>query len=220
MSRDGVWNLYLNVASGTGQDERLMQSSTNQGQQAGPWTGGSSYTKTSIRRREPIYGCSLCSAIESRSRFCEPNFQRLRGSFSPDGRWMAYTSNETGRNEIYVQPFPPSGLKWPVSPGGGVQPRWRRDGKELFYVAGDAAEKSVMVAEARADGSVFAAGIPRALFTTRLNTQPTQPLGPGNQSGGFAVSADGQRFVGLIPVGQARPDPFTVVLNWTAGLKK
>ena len=67
----------------------------------------------------------------------QSSFDEIEGQFSPDGRWLAYASNESGRYEIYIRTFPEAGGKWQVSAAGGVQPRWRRDGRELFYVAPD-----------------------------------------------------------------------------------
>ncbi len=87
-----------------------------------------------------------------------------QGQFSPDGRWVAYTSNESGLSEIYVIPFPPTpnGGRWMVSRGGGVQPRWRRDGRELFYISPDWTMMAVPVNST----PVFHAGTPQALFNT------------------------------------------------------
>ncbi len=75
---------------------------------------------------------------QSRSRIWQPEFNESQGRFSPDGRFVAYTSNASGQNEVYVQTFPdPEGGKWMISRAGGVQPRWRRDGRELFFISAD-----------------------------------------------------------------------------------
>ena len=87
-------------------------------------------------------------------------FSESLGAFSPDGRWIAYVSDESGRPEVYVQTFPVSTAKWRVSTNGGTQPRWRRDGKEIFYLASD----SRLMAVAVSAGASFEAGIPAALF--------------------------------------------------------
>jgi eukaryotic-like serine/threonine-protein kinase len=120
---------------------------------------------------------------------------------SPDGRWLAYSSDETGRQEIYVTSFPKPGGKWPVSTSGGTQPRWRRDGTELFYVAPDGTLTSVRVGT----GSTFEAGAAAPLFQIRGSS--------------YAPSADGRRFVTNDPVGEPTAQPINVVLNWTAGLR-
>ncbi|SPE36292.1 Serine/threonine protein kinase [Candidatus Sulfopaludibacter sp. SbA6] len=129
--------------------------------------------------------------------------------FSPDGRWVAYNSNETGEAEIYVRPFPPSNRgKWLVSNGasGRGTPSWRRDGRELYYMAPD---RSVMAVPVTAD-SVFQHGEPKALF----KLPPTGGLSD--------VMPDGNRFLAYLQTNVTQPSspPFTVVLNWQAGLKK
>jgi hypothetical protein len=125
--------------------------------------------------------------------------------FSPDGRWIAYTSDESGQDEVYVQNFPLTGLKRKISHQGGSFPEWRRDGKELFYVSGDRR----MMAAALSDQATFTFALPKALF-------PATPS--ARQLTGFSVTADGQRFLMHMPTG-AKPAPVTVVTNWTAGIR-
>jgi serine/threonine protein kinase/Tol biopolymer transport system component len=133
--------------------------------------------------------------------------------FSPDGRWIAYVSNESQRNEVYVTPFPPPvsgpGGKRQVSTAGGGLPRWRQDGKELFYTEG--LDRRLMAAEIEAKGGTIEVGQVRPLFTATVGTQGT-PL--------YDVSADGQRFLLRIVPEQKSGDPLTLVQNWAAGLKK
>ena len=90
-------------------------------------------------------------------RFYRSEYEQSQGTFSPDGKWIAYSSKETGETEVYVQPFPAKGEKWKVSAGGGAQARWRRDGKELFYRTVDG---KMMVVSVKTTGS-FEAGVPR-----------------------------------------------------------
>jgi Tol biopolymer transport system component len=151
-------------------------------------------------------------------------FTEQQAAFSPDGRWVAYVSNESGRNEVYVIPFtepPASGGsspgpdaragKWQVSASGGVWPRWRHDGKELFFMTPDS---KVMAAAVNGTASGFEVGLVQPLFQTR----------PRNGLGSFyAVSADGQRFlINSMPGVETTspPSPITLVVNWMAGLKK
>ncbi|HUP61355.1 MAG TPA: protein kinase [Thermoanaerobaculia bacterium] len=108
-----------------------------------------------------------------------------QAQFSPDGNWVAYTSTESGRPEVYVQPFPATGAKWQVSVAGGEQPRWRRDGKELFFLAPDRKLMSVPVAVPGA----FDADAPRELFATNI------PFGDLNVSQAYDASPDGERFL-------------------------
>jgi Tol biopolymer transport system component len=131
------------------------------------------------------------------------------GKMSPDGRWLAYRSDESGRDEIYVQSFPVPGRKVMVSQGGGTLPRWRRDGKELYYVSADDKLMAVPVAT----GASFAAGTPVALFEVGSYSRR-------NNRYGYDVGADGQRFLVLRPQEDASTRPLTVVQNWTALLKK
>jgi hypothetical protein len=124
-----------------------------------------------------------------------------QAQFSPDGLWVAYTSTESGRPEVYVQPFPATGAKWQVSTGGGDQPRWRRDGKEMFYLAPD---RKLMLVPIAVPGA-FDAAAPRPLFETMI------PFGDLGISQAYDVSPDGQRFViaGFDPL--SPPSPITVV---------
>jgi Tol biopolymer transport system component len=148
----------------------------------------------------------------------QTSFDEFGGQFSPDGRWLAYVSNESGRSEIYVRPFPGTGGKWQVSTAGGAQLRWRRDGKELFYVAPDNRLMAVPFGLA-ADTSAADVGPPVALFPTRLAS------GAGIGSVGFVATAqydiatDG-RFLMNVAVEESTAPPITIVQNWLAGLKK
>lgn len=143
--------------------------------------------------------------------FLQTPANESRPAFSPNGRWIAYESDESGKKEIYVQSFPASGAKWQISVSGGSQPRWRRDGKELFFLAGD---RKVTSVEVNTDAPAFTHGIPIPLFETRISKGEDRP---GNQ---YVVTADGQRFlVNTVAEGGAYTS-INVVLNWTAGLKK
>src|SRR4051794_39104140 len=142
-------------------------------------------------------------------RFYESGSYQRHGIFSPNGKWIAYTSNETGTFEVYVQPFPGRGEKWKVSARGGAQPVWRGDGQELFYRTVDG--KMMAAAVKTADG--FESGVPRMLFESSAD-----PMYP-NLGIAYAVTPDGQRFL----VNAAADDgasPITVITNWTAGLKR
>jgi dipeptidyl aminopeptidase/acylaminoacyl peptidase len=123
-----------------------------------------------------------------------------QAAFSPDGRWMAYRSDESDRWEIYIQPFPGTGQKWQVSTSGGVEPTWRSDGKELYFVSGD----SIMSADVRPSGTSLAIGTPHALFQTKL---------PRMERNRFVVSPDGRKFLVVVSADQ-EPNSITVMLNW------
>ncbi len=140
--------------------------------------------------------------------FLQTEFIENNGQFSPDGRWIAYESDESRRREIYVAPFPGPGGKRQISTAGGSYPRWRGDGKEIFYLA---PYNKLMAAEVNGQGATLEVGAVRALFEARRG-------GPGNV---YDVTADGQRFLVNTAVEQKAPSaPITLVINWTADLKR
>ncbi len=141
----------------------------------------------------------------------ETSFEEKDAQFSPDGRWIAYQSNETGRFEIYVQPFPGPGRKEVISTNGGAQVRWRRDGRELFYVALDGRLIAVPIRFAP-DGQTLEAGAAVPLFATRVGGAVQ-----GRDRQQYVVSADGQRFLMSILPEDPSPSPITVIVNWKPG---
>jgi eukaryotic-like serine/threonine-protein kinase len=144
--------------------------------------------------------------------FLKDRFYKRHAQLSPDGHWMAYVSNESGSYQVYVQSFPTGGGKWQVSTTGGVQPRWQHDGKELYYLAPDGKLMVVTVKE----GASFEAGTPEALFQTHIYGMA--PNASFSQQ--YDVTADGRRFLLNLDLSETNATPLTVVLNWTAGLKK
>jgi len=137
-------------------------------------------------------------------------FTEAHGRVSPDGRWIAYASDESGRFEIYVTQFPQRRGRWQISTAGGSQPWWRGDGKELFYLGPEQTLMSVPVRP----GDAFEAAVPTGLF--RANFPTLVPAFWPN----YCATADGQRFLVSELVPEAVVSPINVVLNWTAGLKK
>jgi Tol biopolymer transport system component len=125
------------------------------------------------------------------------------GAFSPDAKAVAYNYNETGRNEVFVTPFPPNGAKWKISNNGGVQPRWRGDGRELYYLAPNG---TLMVVDVLSPAPNLKISAPRALFETRLL--------PSAQTDQYAVTSDGQQFLVMDPLVDERTLPLHVILNW------
>ena len=128
------------------------------------------------------------------------------GQFSPNGRWIAYSSNETGRTEVYVAPFQHAGGTTRISSAGGGWPKWRRDGQEMFYVAGD----TLMAVPVREDASKLDFGVPQPLFQTPFDRSALP----------FAVTADGQRFLVNRSAPSATQAAIMLVVNWTALLQK
>ena len=147
--------------------------------------------------------------------YLQTTSNETQGRFSPDGHWIAYTSDESGTSQIYVQSFPVGAPKVQVSTAGGTQPRWRRDGKEIFYLAAD----SKLMAVAVQTAPKFEAGAPKALFDPRIARGVTASFA----AFGYDVTADGKRFlvnsISTTPESSASP-PITVVVNWQSALKR
>jgi Tol biopolymer transport system component len=127
---------------------------------------------------------------------------------SPDSGWMAYASDESGQAQVYIEAIPRNGTRVQASAAGGSQPRWRRDGKELFYVSAD---QQLMAAPIQVSSAGIEAGSPKALFEGAPATIPEFFL--------YQPTADGQRFLVTVPVNEA-PPRLTVVLNWRARSNK
>lgn len=136
----------------------------------------------------------------------EANAAETQGQFSTDGRWIAYSSNESGAYEVYVQPSSGMGRRWQVSTSGGAQPRWRRDGRELFYLAPDG---NLMAVDVAAKGSDLDTGVPHALFNTGITGSL---IDRRNQ---YLVARDGRRFLVNVSAEDRGSAPITVIVNWT-----
>jgi Tol biopolymer transport system component len=137
--------------------------------------------------------------------FIKASFGVTNGQFSPDGRYVAYASNESGRWEIYVAPFPGLGGNWKVSSAGGSEPKWRRDGRELYYIASDGRLMAVAVRLVPS----FDAQAPEPLFAIRRR-EPVSSLDLVS----YDVTPDGQRFLVNTDIGETTSTPLTIVLNW------
>jgi hypothetical protein len=140
------------------------------------------------------------------TKFIASAADQLHGTFSPDSRFVAYTSNESGRFEVYVETIPPSDRKWPVSNSGGYEPRWRADGREIYYLSADRRLMAVAVGT----GPTF--GIPKPLFQTRVRADVS-----GNRTH-YVPSRDGRFLVNTALDTPAAP--ITVIVNWTSMLQK
>ena len=160
------------------------------------------YTVADRKTRNDIWVLSM-EGDHRRTRLLGTEFSESQGQFSPDSRWIAYTSDASGRNEVYVRAFPDAKEDFVVSKSGGRSPRWGDDGKELYYISSDGKVMAVEVAA----GGLFQAGIPKPLF--QASGVPPQ----------WSVQAGGKRFLFAVPVEQTQA-PFRVVLNWTAALRK
>jgi len=199
-------DLYRKLASGTGEEEVLL--ATEEEKYACDWSRDGRFLVFHSRGRETQWDIWALPLEDEGDPFpvVKTRFRELAPSLSPDGTLIAYVSNESGQDEVYVQEFPEPRSKWQVSTGGGRDPHWRADGREIFYRSFDARLMSVPV-ESR---EPFAAGAPAALFQARLQPAVVRSL--------YRPSDDGQRFLTLAPLGRDSILPTTVVLNWAAGL--
>jgi eukaryotic-like serine/threonine-protein kinase len=209
LNADAVaFNLFRKVSSGAGNQEILLK--TDLSKEATDWSNDGRFIIFQTYTQKTggdIWVLPLAGDLKPYP-LLETEFEETQAFFSPDGRWFAYTSNETGRTEVYVQSFPQTGGKWLISTAGGSQPHWRGDGKELFYIAPD---KTLMAVDINA-GFTLETSTPRALFTTQVSSYSAPSR--------YVVTADGHRFLINGPGGEASQTPVTVVMNWTAGLNK
>ncbi|MFL6227625.1 MAG: protein kinase domain-containing protein [Pyrinomonadaceae bacterium] len=202
------FDLFAKSASGTGEDELLLH--TDEEKYAAGWTpDGQSllFDNWHANGRACVCLLSLTGERKPRTLLCSDAFSQQDARLSPDGRFMAYESNESGRWEVYVQPYPLTGEKWQVSNGGGGFPRWRGEGRELFYMASG----KLMSVEPDAAGK-FESAAPRQLFQ-----MPIKLAGSGSP---YAPTHDGSRFLVVATAAASNPTPMVVVLNWTADLKR
>ena len=217
-TRNGVGDLFEKPASGAGNEQPLLVTPENKTPLA--WSPDGRFLLYATEN--PKTGADLWALplVGERKPFpvVQTPFDEAEGQFSPDGRWVAYQSNESGQVQIYVRPFPGPGGQWQVSTAGGVQPQWRPDGKELFYVAPDARLMAVPIAVG-ADRQTLEAGAPAPLFPTRLASGANISVGAALSKPQYAVAPDG-RFLMNVSVDGPSDSPITVVVNWDAGLKK
>jgi Tol biopolymer transport system component len=223
----GTFNLYEKRADGTGDATLLLDSATSKLPQG--WKQPTSWSPDGqllvFEMIDPKTSFDLWALPLTGDRTPRPlvrsEFQEAEGAISPDGRWLAYTSNETRRLEIYVRPLSGSAGKWQISTTGGAYPRWRHDGKELFFVSRD---RKVTAVDVNASGSAIEFGRPRALFEVRLAPQfftGNALNGNANAPWPYVVTRDGQRFLVSVDTSQpATEAPLTVVVNWQAALRK
>jgi len=212
----GAFDLYQKLASGVKDEEILLKSSENKYPTS--WSRDGRFLLYTASHPKTTKGDLWVLPLEGDKKpfpFLRTEFNSGDGQFSPDGHWVAYVSDESGRNEIYVRTFSPdaagaasgTGGKWLISAAGGNGPRWRGDGKELYYLAPD----GLMAVEIAAN-PVFQAGVPKILFQA-----PAQGIVTSYQ---WSVTPDGKRFLFVAAAAQSKKADFTVVLNWQAGLKK
>jgi len=191
-----IWDMYERAADGSGGETLLFESGENK--HPLDWSSDGRYIlyqSDSPKTDADLWALPLVGDRKQVA-VAQTPFDEVDGRFSPDGRWVAYVSNEGGRSEIYVQPFPDPGSKSQVSVGGGTTPRWRRDGRELFYIAPDSRLMAVSITPRE---SALGAAAPFALFTLP-------------KAVGYEPARDGQRVLVNAIVSDA--SPITIILNW------
>lgn len=207
----GVLDLYQKASFGNEREELLLTS----GQQTWPhdWSPDGRYiVYTSASPKSKMDLWLLSTADRKPIPYLQTPFNELHGQVSPDGRWLAYTSDESGTWEVYVQSFPVPGHRRTISTDGGAQPRWRRDGRELFFLASDRRMMSVKIEPKLDAQGGLEVSQPEMLFQTRIRGPLERPLLD------YTVTANGQRF--LICETERTDPSMTVLLNWTAALSR
>jgi len=204
----GGWHLYSKASDGSGAERTVMES--EDAQAATPkFSPDGRYLVYVMRSSSsidvwalPLFGDGKAFPV------VQSSFDKGVPNISPDGKWLAYQTSESGRNEIYLTAFPGGGAKWQVSTSGGVAAHWRKDSKELFFL--DPTDNIVAV-DVNTPGGAPQLGVPHILFQSNAIQR---------QSGPFEVTGDGKKF--LVNTGNLKEgsDPLTLVLNWTADLKK
>jgi serine/threonine protein kinase/Tol biopolymer transport system component len=188
--RNGKWGLYVKPADGTAKEELITES--DQPKMPMSWSPDGKlliYWNEDPRTRGDIWMVPV-TGDRKPVPILQTQYQELYPQLSSDGKWLAYQSNESGRDEIYIRPFPEGPGKWQISTDGGIAPRWRRDGKELYFVL----PPNIMSVDIHVEGSSIKAGVPRVLFA--LSSTPGPNIN-GYSYLLYAVSADGQKF--LVP---------------------
>jgi serine/threonine protein kinase/Tol biopolymer transport system component len=207
-NRKGHYDLYVKPSGGAGTEELLV--TTGLQLLANDWSRDDRFLLYESNG-DPKTGADLWVLPLTGERkpfpFLQTPFTEQYGKFSPDGKWVAYTSNESGIEQVYVAPFPGPGGKWQISTLGGTLPGWRQDGKEILYLAPD---NNVMAAEVSAKGSAFEIGVVRPLFKAKAVKRDIP----------FDVARDAQRFLVNRALEETSSAPITLVLHWNSGLKK
>jgi Tol biopolymer transport system component/predicted Ser/Thr protein kinase len=212
------YGIYQKDFSGSGKEELLLESANIR--LPNSWSPDGRYLLYSAlgqKTGSDLWVLPAAAGTPSASKptpYLQGLYNEQQGQFSPDGHWIAYSSDEIGSYQVYVQSFPAGAGKFRVSAAGGAQPRWRRDGKEIFYIGADGRLTAVDVKT----GPKFETGAPRALFDAQI---PAPLL--ADSSFHYDVAADGGRFlVNSAATDRAGPaaTPITVIVNWQAAVKR
>jgi Tol biopolymer transport system component len=204
--RGGKYGFYQKAADGSGNEEVLLEGNS-EFMIPNDWSPDGKFLayQQTVQGMEAIWMLPL-SGERKPYAFLHSQFRQTLPVFSPNGKWLAYCSTESGERNVYVVPFPGPGGRWQVSPGGGWMPRWRRDSRELFYLAPG---NKVMAAEVKENGPSFGIGAVNPLFEAMVF----------GANGAYDVTADGQRFIISHQTGQPNA-LITLVENWDTESKK
>jgi Tol biopolymer transport system component len=207
-TRNGPYSIFRKLASGVGPEEMLLQGPQNQ--VPSDWSPDGRFILFRLTDQKNGYDLWALPTFGDRKPIpvATTLFEERDGQFSPDSRWVTYSSTESGRSEIYAQPFPGPGGKVQISTNGGAQPRWRHDGKEIFYIAPDNSLMSVPI-HVSTRGDSLEPGPAVALFRSRI---VANAVAGGKQE--YAVTRDGQRFLAVAATGDTAASPITILLNW------
>jgi Tol biopolymer transport system component len=204
--RAGQRDIYVKPADGSG-EEQLLVGEKGTDKNVEDWSRDGKFLIYNYGTPNHLYVLPITGGRKPVP-YVTINFNTNEGQFSPNGRWVAYRSLESGKAEVYVQGFNPDPTqprgKWQISTAGGELPRWSGDGKELFYHSGD----SYFAVDVKTDGKTFEAGIPKPLFTALAVRSSATGGSP------FLVTRDGQRFMVLEQIEKAGSEPIEVVVNW------
>jgi Tol biopolymer transport system component len=216
-NRRGVFDLYVKSANGADPEQLLVKMGAPAGWPE-DWSRDGRFIIYQIpgtKTGQDIWIAPQASdgAEHKPFPYLQSQFDEKHARFSPDGRWVAYTSNESGREEVYVQSFPRSGSRFQISTGGGREPQWRKDGTEVFYISEDRTLVAVPVKFTSSASEPLQLGQPKPLFPVAL-------LDTFFVGRSYEVSNDGQRFLMPAIASGATAPPLTVVLNWQTALKK
>ena len=203
--RKGSWGLRIKNADGSGSERQVADLTTSL---MGPWDWSHGGNVLFWKNGELWY---LPSPDAQGKPIFRESWIARNAQFSPDGKWIAYSSNESGNWEIYVSPFPTADNKWQISRGGGKEPRWRRDGKELFFLS---AEGKMIAVPVKLSAN-FEAGAPLTLFQTHTR-QSISALDRVS----YDVAGDGQQFLIDTKVDEPNAIPVSIILNWTSEFEK
>jgi eukaryotic-like serine/threonine-protein kinase len=210
-ARGGAGDLYVKASNGATNEELLYKSA--EPKTPNDWSNDGRfllYTVTDPRTRNDIWYLPMTGERKPKP-FVQTPAEEGIAQFSPDGRFVAYLSNESGTNEIYVRSFPDGNGKWQISKGGGVDPRWRRDGKEILYIS---SVRRRMMGVDITFFPTFTPGTPKVLFET-----PLVGAGTYSRNDAFSLSPDGKSLLAILPL-QGSASPINVILNWHTLLKK